>query len=131
MLVPSPIVLGVAALAAASWLLALSIALRRLVFLRRAERAVGTVVAIEEIDDGGAYPVVAFETRGGVSMKLRSGLSGQKGAELGRQVNVLYEPGDPSEAMIEARETIWFLPVFFVLFGAAFALLAVVVALLW
>ncbi|MFI9307364.1 DUF3592 domain-containing protein [Streptomyces triculaminicus] len=93
-------------------------------FLTDAQRARGTVVALDwrEDHDGGsrtahgddapaAYPVVEFTSADGTPRKFRdSAGSNPPSYKVGEQVEVLYRPDAPEDARIKGFLSLWLAP---------------------
>ncbi|MFG3015885.1 DUF3592 domain-containing protein [Streptomyces cinerochromogenes] len=96
-------------------------------FLMNAERARGTVVALEwrddpdhvsgrkRVDDGPvAYPVVEFTPAHGTPRKFRNSTgSNPPSYEVGERVEVLYHADSPEDARINGFASLWLLPLIF------------------
>ncbi|MBK3527232.1 MULTISPECIES: DUF3592 domain-containing protein [Streptomyces] len=96
-------------------------------FLTDAERASGTVVALEwRTDHGGtsrrnrgddrpaAYPVVEFTSRDGTRTTFQDSTGSNPPAyEKGERVEVLYRAGSPEDARIDGFASLWLLPLIF------------------
>ncbi|MDF3148841.1 MULTISPECIES: DUF3592 domain-containing protein [unclassified Streptomyces] len=96
-------------------------------FLVDAERAPGTVVALEWRDDDNgasrrkrandepvAYPVVEFTSADGTSRTFRSSTgSNPPSYEEGERVEVLYRADSPEDARINGFASLWLLPLVF------------------
>ncbi|MEY9988749.1 hypothetical protein ABIE67_000781 [Streptomyces sp. V4I8] len=96
-------------------------------FLADAERAPGTVVALEwRNDDSGAsrkatqndkpaaYPVVEFTSADGTPRTFRSSTgSNPPSYEKGERVEVLYRADSPENARINGFASLWLLPLIF------------------
>ncbi|MGW1892470.1 DUF3592 domain-containing protein [Streptomyces sp. NPDC002004] len=96
-------------------------------FLADAERARGTVVALEwrndhngvsrkkRVNDGPvAYPVVEFTSSDGTSRTFRSSTGSNPPAyEEGERVEVLYQADSPEDARINGFASLWLLPLIF------------------
>ncbi|MFF4531582.1 DUF3592 domain-containing protein [Streptomyces sp. NPDC001407] len=93
-------------------------------FLTNAERARGTVVALDwqEDRDGGsrqdnppvAYPVVEFTSANGARTRFQdSAGSNPPSYKVGEQVEVLYRPDAPEDARIKGFLSLWLLPLLF------------------
>ncbi|MDO0914114.1 DUF3592 domain-containing protein [Streptomyces sp. DT2A-34] len=104
-------------------------------FLVDAERARGTVVALEwRKDDSGtsrkkrqndepvAYPVVEFTSADGTSRTFRSSTgSNPPSYDEGERVEVLYRADSPEDARINGFASLWLLPLIFGGIGLAIA----------
>jgi hypothetical protein len=104
-------------------------------FLVDAERARGTVVALEwRKDDTGtsrkkrgsdepvAYPVVEFTSADGTSRTFRSSTgSNPPSYAEGERVEVLYRAASPEDARINGFASLWLLPLIFGGIGLAIA----------
>lgn len=96
-------------------------------FLADAERAQGTVVALEwRNDDSGAsrkardndkpaaYPVVEFTSADGTPRTFRSSTgSNPPSYDKGERVEVLYRADSPEDARINGFASLWLLPLIF------------------
>ncbi|MGW5100753.1 DUF3592 domain-containing protein [Streptomyces sp. NPDC004100] len=111
-------------------------------FLSRAERASGTVVALEwrQSHSSGvsrkrrhsgpaAYPVVSFTSKDGERHTFKSSTGSNPPAyEEGERVEVLYRADSPEDARIDGFLSLWLLPVIFGGIGALFAGIGTVIA---
>lgn len=96
-------------------------------FLVDAERARGTVVALEwrtdhssssrknrQSDKPSAYPVVEFTSADGTQRSFRSSTgSNPPSYEEGERVEVLYRADSPEDARINGFASLWLLPLIF------------------
>ncbi|MCX4734334.1 DUF3592 domain-containing protein [Streptomyces sp. NBC_01363] len=96
-------------------------------FLTDAERAPGTVVALERRNDHNgasrkkresdrpvAYPVVEFTSADGTPRTFRSSTgSNPPSYEQGERVEVLYRSDSPEDARINGFASLWLLPLLF------------------
>ncbi|MGW6026183.1 DUF3592 domain-containing protein [Streptomyces sp. NPDC055099] len=96
-------------------------------FLADAERAKGTVVALEWRSDSSgtsrknqgsnepvAYPVVEFTSSDGTPRTFESSMgSNPPSYDRGEQVEVLYRADDPEDARINGFVSLWLLPLIF------------------
>jgi hypothetical protein len=96
-------------------------------FLADAERARGTVVAVEwrsdhdgasrrKRDDDGpvAYPVVEFTSADGTLRTFRSSTGSHPPSyEEGERIGVLYRADSPEDARIDGFASLWLLPLIF------------------
>ncbi|MER6015450.1 DUF3592 domain-containing protein [Streptomyces bluensis] len=97
-------------------------------FLVDAERARGTVVALEWRNDDhngvsrktrgsdkpAAYPVVEFTSADGTPRKFQDSTgSNPPSYEVGEQVEVLYRADSPQDARIKGFASLWLLPLVF------------------
>ncbi|WP_031478719.1 DUF3592 domain-containing protein [Streptomyces bicolor] len=112
-------------------------------FLMDAERARGTVVALEWRDnDSGAgrkkrandgpvaYPVIEFASADGTPRKFRDSTgSNPPSYEVGEQVEVLYRADSPGDARIKGFASLWLLPLIFGGIGLVIGGIGTVVAL--
>ncbi|GDY68621.1 hypothetical protein SAV14893_080140 [Streptomyces avermitilis] len=112
-------------------------------FLANAERARGTVVALEwrndhngvsrknrENDEPVAYPVVEFTSADGTQRSFRSSTgSNPPSYEEGERVEVLYRADSPEDARIKGFASLWLLPLIFGGIGLGIAGVGTVVAL--
>ncbi|MGN9760982.1 DUF3592 domain-containing protein [Streptomyces sp. SD31] len=104
-------------------------------FLVEAERARGTVVALEwrkddtgtsrkkrQSDEPVAYPVVEFTSADGTSRTFRSSTgSNPPSYDEGERVDVLYRADSPEDARINGFASLWLLPLIFGGIGLAIA----------
>jgi uncharacterized protein DUF3592 len=111
-------------------------------FLTDAERAPGTVVALEWRDDHSgasrkrrendrpvAYPVVEFTSADGTRRTFRGATGSSPAAyEEGDRVEVLYQADSPGDARIDGFVSLWLLPLVFGGIGLLFAGAGTVVA---
>ncbi|MGH4031831.1 DUF3592 domain-containing protein [Actinomycetota bacterium Odt1-20B] len=111
-------------------------------FLRSAERAQGTVVALDwsaghssssrksrGSDEPTAYPVVKFESADGRLRTFRSSTgSNPPSYERGDRVEVLYRADSPDDARINGFASLWLLPLIFGGIGLVIAGIATGVA---
>lgn len=112
-------------------------------FLANAERAQGTVVALEwrnddhdgasrkrRVNDGPvAYPVVEFTSAGGTQREFQGSTgSSPPSYEVGERVEVLYRPDSPEDARINGFASLWLLPLVFGGIGLLFAGIGTIVA---
>jgi hypothetical protein len=99
-------------------------AVRTRAFLGRAEKAPGTVVALEPTrSDRSTYyhPVVRFGLRSGQERTFRSHFgSNPPSHSVGETVEVLYDPDDPSDARIDSTFSRWGGVMIFAAVGAIF-----------
>lgn len=75
----------------------------------------------------GHYPIVEFTTNDGQTVRV-TGTSGGSGAELmqtGTQVGVIYDPNNPSDALIVDFTQAWLGPLVLTVAGALFLLMAI------
>ncbi|MFD9069337.1 DUF3592 domain-containing protein [Streptomyces lasiicapitis] len=113
-------------------------------FLANADRARGTVVALEwrSDDDSGAsrkrrvnnesaaYPVVEFTSADGQRRTFRDSTGSKPPAyEEGERVEVLYRSDSPEDARINGFASLWLLPLIFGGIGLVFAGIGTAVAL--
>ncbi|MFI0775454.1 DUF3592 domain-containing protein [Streptomyces sp. NPDC021212] len=96
-------------------------------FLKDADRAPGTVVALEwrnddsgtsrrsrEHDEPVAYPVVEYRPTGGTRTTFRSSVgSNPPSYERGERVGVLYHADSPEDARIDGFASLWLMPLIF------------------
>ena len=97
-------------------------------FLQAAQAAPGTVIALQWSDDAdssGARPVVRYEVRGEPYEITGNIWSSPPAYAVGDAVRVLYPPGQPKAARLEAWFDFWFLPAFLGGMGLLFALVGV------
>lgn len=111
-------------------------------FLADAERARGTVVALEwRSDHNGAsrkkrmddklvaYPVVEFTSAEGTPRTFRNSTgSNPPSYEVGERVEVLYRADSPTDARIDGFASLWLLPLVFGGVGLAIAGIGTAVA---
>ena len=104
-------------------------------FLQAAQAAPGTVIGLQWSDDedsSGARPVVRYEVRGEPYQITGDVWSSPPAYDIGDPVRVLYPPGQPRAARLEAWFDFWFLPVFLGGMGLLFTLVGIGVGyLLW
>ena len=85
--------------------------------------AKGVVIDLEEIydSDGSTYkPIVRFKTQNGQTVEFASSYSSSPPAyDIGESVTVVYQPKNPSEAVIKGDGQ--FLHIIFMLLGGALA----------
>jgi hypothetical protein len=112
-------------------------------FLADAERARGTVVALEWRNDNNgvshrkrandkpaAYPVVEFTSADGTRRTFRDSTGSRPPSyEVGERVEVLYRADSPEDARINGFASLWLLPLIFGGIGLAIAGAGTVVAL--
>ena len=112
-------------------------------FLADAERARGTVVALEWRNDHSgvsrkkpvndkpvAYPVVEFTSADGTRRTFRGSTgSNPPSYERGEQVEVLYRADSPEDARINGFASLWLLPLVFGGIGLVVAGIGTVVAI--
>ncbi|MFF0156160.1 DUF3592 domain-containing protein [Streptomyces sp. NPDC005263] len=112
-------------------------------FLSDAQRARGTVVALEWRDDHSsasrkhrannqpvAYPVVEFTPADGTRQTFRNSTgSNPPSYEEGERVEVLYRADSPGDARINGFASLWLLPLIFSGIGVLFAGIGTTVAL--
>lgn len=87
-------------------------------FLQRAETGAGSVV---KLNAGGAHPQIRFTTRAGEVLEYPQG-GMIFGYEVDEAVKVLYDPGNPRDAVVENFGAIWSTPGFLVMLGLGFCL---------
>lgn len=117
-----PLVYALAAIDALLLLGALLLALWRAVFVARAKRASGEVIALS--DDSGEFPVVRFalDERAGApatTVTVRSDTSAG-GVPIGTPVPMLYDPRAPQRARIAKAWHLWGASIVLTLIGAIF-----------
>jgi Protein of unknown function (DUF3592) len=99
-------------------------------FVAEAERADGTVVALDRVEDEDDadlyYPVVKFTTADGRTIEFRSssGSSPPSHSE-GDSVEVLYDPDDPQDARLSGFMDLWFAPLVCAALGTVFTAIGV------
>jgi Protein of unknown function (DUF3592) len=103
-------------------------------FVRTAEHATGAVVAVSrETDSDGEvsfYPVVRFTTADGKQIQFKSSSgSSSPSHKAGENVDVLYDPDDPSDAKLSGFFDLWGLPGIFLFIGAVFV--GVPITIIW
>ncbi|MGA4844567.1 DUF3592 domain-containing protein [Streptomyces sp. G45] len=119
---------GMLAVGAVSLVVGLVLAGISVSFLVDAERAQGTVVALEWRSSGGdsdggtsrrtrgddeptAYPVVEFRTEDGTPTRFRDSTGSNPAAyEVGERVEVLYRADSPEDARIKGFLSLWLGP---------------------
>lgn len=94
-------------------------------FLSEAQSATGTVTALEysrSRKGGGSYhPVVEFQTPDGQSYTFRSEVGSKPPAyEVGEEVEIRYNPRNPSDAKLLGFWNLWGLTVLFAGLGSVF-----------
>lgn len=72
-------------------------------FKRRGERVTGTVVEHRPGGHGTWYPTVLFRTLDGQVIRTETRWASNGGPALGQQVQVVYDPLDPSRAELANR----------------------------
>jgi hypothetical protein len=122
------VVFGVIAFGAVFLVIGLILAGMSVSLLANAERARGTVVALEWRDDDNngvsrkarvndkpaAYPVVEFTSADGTPRTFRSSTgSNPPSYEKGERVEVLYRADSPEDAQINGFASLWLLPLVF------------------
>ena len=95
-------------------------------FLATAWNADGTVVALKP-GRGRArnsmFPVVRFLTVTGEEVQFTGGVGTNLGAwSVGQPAPVRYDPHKPTNAKIQSRVQLWFMPALFALIGTAFTI---------
>ncbi|WP_229844606.1 DUF3592 domain-containing protein [Streptomyces cinnamoneus] len=134
---------GMTAMGALSLVVGLVLAGVSVSFLTDAERAQGTVVALDWREDHGggsrkvrvddqsvAYPVVEFTSADGTPRKFRdSAGSNPPSYEVGEHVEVLYRPDSPEDARIKGFISLWLAPLIFGGIGLLFMGIGTVIAL--
>ena len=87
-------------------------------FVRRAETGAGSVV---RLNAGGSHPQIRFTTGTG---EIREYPQGGMifGYEVGEAVKVLYDPGNPRDAVVDNFGAVWSTPGFLLLLGLGFAI---------
>ncbi|MER6031840.1 DUF3592 domain-containing protein [Streptomyces sp. NPDC001851] len=110
-------------------------------FLTDAERAQGTVVALEwrndhvgasrrngDDDRPVAYPVVEFTSKDGTRRTFRDSTGSSPSAyDKGERVQVLYRADSPQDARIDGFASLWMLPLVFGGLGLVFAAVGTIV----
>lgn len=102
-------------------------------FADRAIRVPGEVVALSSHTDSDGdtlySPVFEFQDQDGGLRQVTSSSSSKPAAfDVGEKVEVLYEPGDPTDAVIDSFSQMWLLPTVLIPFGAIFALIGAAVS---
>ncbi|GGZ86903.1 DUF3592 domain-containing protein [Streptomyces bluensis] len=138
------IMVGTIAFGALFLVVALILAGVSVSFLVDAERARGTVVALEWRNDDhngasrktrgnnrpAAYPVVEFTSAEGTPRKFRDSTgSNPPSYEVGEEVEVLYRADSPEDARIKGFASLWLLPLVFGGIGLLIGGIGTVVAL--
>ena len=113
--------------------LALFFLLRTRRFLATAKEARGTVIQMvysSSSDGGGGYSAIyQFKTLDGQSVTKQDSLSSNPPRfRVGQEINVLYEPGDPSKAYINNWMSLYFLPALLGVMGLIFGGVGVALA---
>lgn len=87
-------------------------------FVQRAEAGAGSVV---KLNAGGSHPQIRFTTRTGEVLEYPQGgmIFGYKAGEA---VTVLYDPGNPRDAVVDNVGAIWSTPAFLLLLGLGFVI---------
>lgn len=107
-------------------------------FVAGAERATGTVIDLDSRTDSDGvtfYPVVRFTTAEGRTVEFVSSSGSSPPSEsVGDEVEVLYDPDDPTDAQLSGFFHLWLWPLvlgplgilvgFFALFAPGFGLVA-------
>ncbi|MER5257052.1 DUF3592 domain-containing protein [Streptomyces sp. NPDC002855] len=121
------VTIGFLAFGALFLVVGLVLAGKSVAFQSDAERAPGTVVALEwrndssgasrkqrENDEPAAYPVVEFTSADGTPRTFRSSTGTNPPAyEEGEKVEVLYRADSPEDARIKGFASLWLLPLIF------------------
>jgi hypothetical protein len=99
-------------------------------FVAGSERAEGTVVdrvrSVDEEDDSVSfYPVVRFTTAAGRTVRFESNVSTSD--EIGDEVEVLYDPDDPTDARLSGFLNVWGFSLIFAGIGAVFITVSAVI----
>jgi hypothetical protein len=96
-------------------------------FLAKAVPTTGTVLQMEESDDGGTYaPVVGFQTLTGQKIEYHSNTSTNPPAyRVGDKVNVLYDPAKSSNVRINDFISLWLLVLILGIMGSIFTAIGV------
>ncbi|GAA3148612.1 DUF3592 domain-containing protein [Streptomyces echinatus] len=137
------ITFGLIAFGAVFLVIGLVLAGTTISFLADAERARGTVVALEWRDDDHgmshgkrthdgpvAYPVVEFTSADGTPRTFRSSTgTNPPSYEKGDRVEVLYRAESPGDARIDGFASLWLLPLLFGGIGLVIAGVGTVMAL--
>lgn len=136
------VVYGVIAFGAVFFVIGLILAGMSLTFLSDADRARGTVVALEWRNDNHgtsrrragndeptAYPVVEFTSADGTRRTFHSSTgSNPPSYERGERVEVLYHAASPEDARINGFLSLWLLPLIFGGLGLLIAGIGTVIA---
>ncbi|MEV0522294.1 DUF3592 domain-containing protein [Streptomyces sp. NPDC050439] len=118
---------GAIALGSVFTVLGVALAGMSISFLKDAERAKGTVVALEWRSDSSgtsrknqgndspaAYPVVEYVSSDGIPRTFQSSMgSNPPSYDRGEQVEVLYRADAPEDARINGFVSLWLLPLIF------------------
>jgi hypothetical protein len=106
------------------WVLGIYFAIGAADFQDRAVKTTGTVVELAESESDGDVlykPVVSFSDQQGGEHRFTSSFASRPPRyRVGEQVDVLYDPDDPSDASLGAAPMVWAGPI--VLLGLAFFL---------
>ena len=100
-------------------------------------RAEGTVVALRQSpqSNNGVYqyaPVAQFTAGDGHTYVVTSNVSGpESNYPMGRHLQVLYRPGNPDGARIDAFAPLWTLPLVTGIVGSAFSVVPLIVFTTW
>jgi hypothetical protein len=90
--------------------------------LSKMQRAEGTVVALRHTSRS-YRPVVQFAPNGGAPVRFESEIGSSPPAfQVGEYVEVLYAPGNPSDALIDSFFQIWFFQALAAFIATPFAL---------
>lgn len=71
------------------------------------------------------FPQVAFTTAKGERISFKSASGGGKPVPVGSRVDVLYDPVNPSDALVKAFGMIWVIPIVLLVFGLPFLLIGI------
>ena len=93
--------------------------IRTRIFIGKAQEAKGTVIQMvysrtsSSSGSGGGYaPVYQFKTLDGQSIVIQDSLSSNPPRfQVGQEIDVLYEPGNPQKARINKWMNLYFVPV--------------------
>lgn len=115
-------------------LVGLGAAVQRAVLLYSGLRAEGTVIAKRASGSGRVTyaPVFRFTASDGHTYVVNSDVSGRESAfRYGEHVDVIYRPGHPESARIDAFAELWIFPLVFGVVGAAFSIIPALVLSSW
>src|SRR5689334_10430332 len=87
-------------------------------FVNHSQKVRGTVVDEFIQPPSTSYPIVQFTTLKGEVITYKSTVSSDPPEHsIGDTVDIYYNPSDANDIMISSFFTLWFLPIFFGLFG--------------
>lgn len=122
--------LGVGLFAVAVMLLLLRRPLR---LLRAGGKATGEVTGnSEEVHAGSKgpartyfFPQIAYTTAKGERVTFKSASGGARPLPVGTPVKLVYDPAQPSDAMVSSPVAMWLFPILVLVFGSPFLALGV------